>query len=222
MATSCPRIAACTMFLLYVLAMAPTRAAEPTNISADEAMQRLKDGNERFATGKAIHPRQQADRRSEVAKGQKPFAIIVGCSDSRVGPEIIFDQGLGDVFVVRTAGEVVDDVSLGSIEYAVEHFGTPLIIVLGHSRCGAVSAALSGGKAPGHVGALVEAIKPAVAKVKGQPGDPLENAVRANVLYVVKRLESAPPLLSARIKAGKLKIVGACYSFESGRVKPAE
>ena len=96
------------------------------------------DGNKRFAEGKPTHERQQANRRAEVAKGQKPFAIVVCCSDSRVGPEIVFDQGLGDIFVVRTAGNVVDDVGLGSIEYAVEHFGSQLIVVLGHSHCGAV------------------------------------------------------------------------------------
>ena len=222
MATFRRTISACTVFLLCLLALAPARAAEPSNVSAEEAMQRLKDGNERFATGKAIHPHQQVDRRIEVAKGQKPFAIIIGCSDSRVGPEIVFDQGLGDIFVIRTAGEVVDDVSLGSIEYAVEHFGIQLVVVLGHSRCGAVSAALTDGEAPGHVHAVAEAIKPAVANVKGLPGDPLENAVRANVLYIVNRLESALPILPARIKAGKLKVVGDCYSLDSGRVQPVE
>jgi carbonic anhydrase len=216
------KIAACTLFPLCVLALASAQAAEPANVAAEEALQRLKEGNARFAAGKAVHPRQQPDRRSEVAKGQKPFAIIVGCSDSRVGPELVFDQGLGDIFVIRTAGEVVDDVSLGSIEYAVEHFGTQLIVVLGHSRCGAVSAALADGEAHGHVRAVVAAIKPAVAKIKGLPGDPLENAVRATVREVVKRLESAAPVLPARIKAGKLKIVGARYGLDGGRVQPVE
>lgn len=209
---------ACVAFVLCPLILASARGAEPANVSAEEAMQRLKDGNERFAQGKATHERQQADRRAEVAKGQKPLAVIVCCSDSRVGPEIIFDQGLGDIFVVRTAGNVVDDVGLGSIEYAVEHFGTPLLVVLGHNRCGAVSAAVSGGELHGHVRAVVAAIQPAVEAVKGQPGDPVENAVRANVRAIVKRLESATPILPARIKAGKLKIVGACYNLDSGRV----
>jgi len=194
-------------------------AADAPSLTAEQAWQRLKDGNERFAQGKATHERQQADRRADVAKGQKPLAVIVCCSDSRVGPEIIFDQGLGDIFVVRTAGNVVDDVGLGSIEYAVEHFGTPLLVVLGHNRCGAVSAAVSGGKLHGHVRAVVEAIQPAVEAVKGQPGDPVENAVRANVRATVKRLESVAPILPARIKAGKLKIIGACYSLDTGRVE---
>jgi carbonic anhydrase len=207
------------VFLLCLLMLAPAWGAEPANAGADEAMQRLKDGNERFAQGKATHQHQQADRRAEVAKGQKPLAVIVCCSDSRVGPEIIFDQGLGDIFVVRTAGNVVDDVGLGSIEYAVEHFGTPLLVVLGHNRCGAVSAAVSGGEVHGHVRAVVEAIRPALETVRGRPGDPVENAVRANVRATVKRLEGAAPVLPARIKAGKLKIVGACYNLDTGRVE---
>jgi carbonic anhydrase len=222
MASSLQKITLCAAFALCLLFLPSTRAAEPANLGADEAMLRLKAGNQRFAENRATHDRQQADRRAEVAKGQKPFAIVVCCSDSRVGPEIVFDQGLGDLFVVRTAGNVVDDVGLGSIEYAVEHFGAQLVVVLGHSHCGAVSAALSGGEVHGHVRAIVEAIKPTIEKAKDQPGNPLENAVRANVRGVVKRLENAPPVLADRIKAGKLKIVGACYDLESGLVKPVE
>jgi carbonic anhydrase len=205
--------------VLCLWGLAPAWAAESNNVPADEAIQRLTDGNQRFVEGKATHDHQQAGRRVEVAKGQKPFAIIVACSDSRVGPEIVFDQGLGDIFVVRTAGNVADEVGLGSIEYAAEHFGTTLVVVLGHSRCGAVSAAVSGGEFHGHVRAIVDAIKPAVEKVKDQPGNPLENAMRANVRDVVKRLESAEPILPDRIKSGRLKIVGACYDLDSGRVK---
>lgn len=104
----------------------------------------------------------------------------------------------------------------------MEHFGTQLVVVLGHNRCGAVSAALSDGKAPGHIGAVAAAIKPAVAKTKDQPGDPVENAVRANVLSVVHRLETAPPILSVKVKAGKLQVIGACYSLDNGQVKPVE
>ncbi len=217
-----PKTTPWAAFVVCLLLVAPAWAAEPTNISADEAVQRLKDGNQRFVEGKATHDRQNADRRSEVAKGQKPFAIIVCCSDSRVSPEIVFDQGLGDLFVVRAAGEVVDDAGLGSIEYAVEHFGTQLVVVEGHSQCGAVSAALSGGEVHGHVRVVVDAIKPVIEKVKAQPGDTLENAVLANVRQIAKRLEDAPPVLADRVKAGKLKIVGACYDLESGRVKPVE
>jgi carbonic anhydrase len=195
-------------------------AAGPiTNISADEALARLKAGNERFVAGQVIHPNAGAERRAEVAKGQKPFAIVVGCSDSRVGPEVVFDQGLGDLFVVRTAGNVVDDVALGSIEYAAEHFGVPVIYVLGHTRCGAVAAAVAGGEAPGHVGSIVEKIKPAVEETKGEKGDAVDNAVRANVRNVVNQLRGAGPILSGLVKSGKLRVVGGCYDLETGRVQ---
>jgi len=197
-------------------------AAGPATVTADEALTRLKAGNERFVTGKLIHPNEGADRRTEVAKGQSPFAIIVGCSDSRVGPEVVFDQGLGDLFVIRTAGNVVDDVALGSIEYAADHLGAPLILVLGHTRCGAVSAAVAGGHAPGHVASVVEKIKPAVDETKGKPGDALENAVRANVRHVVNQLRNSAPILSGLVKSGKLRVVGACYDLDTGRVASLE
>lgn len=198
-------------------------AAGPVaNITADEALARLKAGNERFVTGQVIHPNAGADRRAEVAKGQKPYAIVVGCSDSRVGPEVVFDQGLGDLFVVRTAGNVVDDVSLGSIEYAAEHFGVPVIFVLGHTRCGAVAAAVAGGEAPGHVGSVVEKIKPAVEETKGKEGDAVDNAVRANVRNVVIQLRRAGPILSGLVKSGKLRVVGGCYDLDTGKVGMVE
>jgi len=216
------KITTCIALTVCLLLLAPAWAAETANVSSDVAMQRLKDGNQRFTEGKATHDHQSAERRAEVAKGQTPFAIVVCCSDSRVGPEIVFDQGLGDIFVVRTAGNVVDDVGLGSIEYAVEHFGTQLIVVLGHSQCGAVSATLSGGEVHGHVQAVVDAIKPAIENAKNEPGDALENAVRDNVQYSVKRLEASTPVLAERVKAGKLKIVGSVYDLESGRVKTVE
>jgi carbonic anhydrase len=195
------------------------QAADLTNVTADEALQRLKDGNQRFVEGKAAHPHQQADRRAEIAKSQHPFAIVVCCSDSRVPPEIVFDQGLGDVFVIRTAGNVVDDVGLGSVEYAVEHFGVPLVVVLGHDRCGAVRAAVAGGEAPGHVEAIVSAIRPAVEKTKAEPGDPVANAVRANVNDMVQKLCTTAPILPDRVQAGTLTVVGARYDMDDGHVE---
>jgi len=208
--------------VLVVAGIHTIYAAEPTTVTADEALARLKAGNERFVTGRFLHPNEDADRRAEVAKGQKPFAIIVGCSDSRVGPEVVFDQGLGDLFVVRTAGNVVDDIALGSIEYAVEHLGAPMILVLGHTRCGAVAAAVAGGEAHGHVGSVVEKIKPAVEETKGKAGDAVDNAVRANVRNVVNQLRGAGPILSGLVKSGKLKVVGACYDLDTGRVGMVE
>jgi carbonic anhydrase len=212
------RLVRLAALLFLTAALHASYAAEPANVTADEALARLKAGNERFVTGKLIHPNVGTDRRAEVAKGQNPFAIIVGCSDSRVGPEVVFDQGLGDIFVIRTAGNVVDDVALGSIEYAADHFGVPVILVLGHTRCGAVSAAVAGGQAPGHVASVVEKIKPAVDETKGKPGDAVDNAVRANVRHVVNQLRNATPILSALVKSGKLRVVGACYDLDTARV----
>jgi carbonic anhydrase len=150
-------------------------AADPptTSVSADDALARLKAGNERFANSKESSGKPVAARRSETAQDQHPFAIVVGCADSRTAPEIIFDQSIGDLFVIRTAGNLVDDYALGSIEYAVGNLGTRLIVVLGHERCGAVKAALGGDSAPGHVNSLVRDIQPAVIASKGKEGDAL-------------------------------------------------
>ena len=197
-------------------------AAEIATFKPEESLQRLQAGNGRFVAGTPTQTTKDAKRRAEVAQGQKPFAIIVSCSDSRVGPEVVFDQGLGDIFVVRTAGHVVDEVGLGSIEYAVEHLGSPLILVLGHERCGAVAATVAGGEAPGHIPSIVKAIKPAVAKSKGQTGDAVDNAVRAQVLEVVGQLQKAGPLLAERVKAGQLKVVGARYDLDTGRAEVIE
>ena len=195
-------------------------AHEAAGITADEALRRLELGNARFVGGQlsGTTPASIADSRRKTAQGQKPFAIIVGCSDSRVGPEVIFDQKVGDLFVVRTAGEVVDPVGLGSIEYAVAHLGSPLIVVLGHERCGAVSAAVSGAKEPGHIGTVLNAIQPAARTAKGQAGDPVENAVRAQALYVAAQLRASGPILKEAVQGGKLKIVAALYDLDSGKV----
>jgi carbonic anhydrase len=169
--------------------------APPAKVTPDQALQRLSEGNARFASGQLSHttPEYVAEARGKVAQAQRPFAMIVGCSDSRVGPELVFDQGLGDLFVVRTAGEVVDDLVLCSIEYAVEHLDSALIVVLGHERCGAVSAAVAHAQEPGHVVAVLKAIGPAVEQTKGQPGDPVENAVRAQARDVAQQLQGDPP-----------------------------
>ncbi|MEO8350614.1 MAG: carbonic anhydrase [Chthoniobacteraceae bacterium] len=197
-------------------------AAEPATpgVSGGVALRRLEQGNARFVSGrvKSISPDAVAESRREVAQGQKPFAIIVGCSDSRVGPEVIFDQKVGDIFVVRTAGEVVDPVGLGSIEYGVAHLGAGLIMVLGHERCGAVAAAVANAREPGHIGAVLKAIKPAVRQTKSQPGDPVDNAVRANALDIARRLQTTGPILKQAVESGKLRIVAARYDLDSGKV----
>ncbi len=215
------KIAQITASAFLLGALASSFAAGPSNVSPDEALKRLIQGNTRFVSGHMTHvaPGHVAEARRAVAKGQMPFAIIVGCSDSRVGPESVFDQGLGDIFVVRTAGEVVDATALGSIEYAVGHLGSSLIVVLGHERCGAVSAAVSVTKEPGHIGAVLKAIEPAVEQTKGKPGDPVENAVRAQAIDVAKQLQNAKPILAERVQSGKLKIVAARYDLDSGEVE---
>jgi len=191
-------------------------------MSGDQALQKLIRGHQRYVTGNPRRPHQTATRRAAIARSQRPIAIIFGCADSRVPLEIIFDQGLGDLFVIRLAGHVLTDAVLGSIEYAVEEFGVPLVMVLGHERCGAVSAAVAavagGGTSPGHIDTLVNAIKPAVEKVKEIPGDVVDNAVRAHVTLVVEQLRSSLPLLAPLVQAVKLKIVGARIDLDSGKI----
>lgn len=193
-------------------------ATQGSAVSGDVVQQKLIDGNKRYVDAKLSHPNQTAERRREIAKGQHPFAAIVSCADSRVPPEIIFDQGLGDLFVVRLAGNIVDDAALASLEYAVNYSGVKYIMVLGHTRCGAVEATVKGGEAPGHIGCLLKAIQPAVDKTKNQPGDPVDNAVRANVALVVQQLKSSAPILEERVKKGDLTVVGAVYDLVDGVV----
>lgn len=184
-----------------------------------DPLQLLIEGNKRYVSGNPIYPNQDEKRRKEVLSGQKPFAVIVGCSDSRVPPEIIFDQGIGDLFIIRVAGNIVDDVALGSIEYAVEHLGTELVIVLGHSKCGAVTATVKNEEAHGHIGSIVNIIKPAVEKAKTQSGDIVENAIKNNVDLAVETLKSSEPIIKKSIEEGKLRIIGAYYHIDNGIVE---
>jgi carbonic anhydrase len=188
-------------------------------MKADDAMKELVEGNKRFVSGKPKFHNTGSKRRTEVAKGQHPFAIIVGCSDSRTPPEVIFDRGLGDIFIIRTAGNVVDDVAIGSIEYAAEHLGVQLLVIMGHSKCGAVDATMKGGEAPGHIGSIVQKLKPVVDETKGKPGDAWLNCVNANVDRIVEELRESKPILHELVEEGKLKVVGATYDIESGAVK---
>ena len=191
----------------------------PVRITGDQALAKLAAGNKRFVKTGLLHPNQTAARRKAIAKGQTPFAIVLSCSDSRVPPEIAFDQGLGDLFVYRVAGNTVNNECLGSIEYAIDHFNVPLLMVLGHQRCGAVEAAVKGGEAPGHIGSVLEPLKPAVEKTRGMPGDHVENAVRANVELMVDQLKNSSPIIAEAVRNGKLKIVGARYDLRSGKVE---
>jgi carbonic anhydrase len=200
---------------------AASRDAVEVTPSADskQALEKLVQGNQRFAGGSATHPGQTVERRTELAKGQTPFAIVLTCADSRVSPELVFDQGLGDLFVIRNAGNVLDDHVLGSMEYAVDHLHVPLIVVLGHSQCGAVSATLAGGHAPGHIQSIVDAIGPAVAESQDLPGDKLDNAVRANAERNGSLVAHSGPILEEAVKAGKLRVVAARYDLATGRVE---
>jgi carbonic anhydrase len=201
------------------------RAAEvkKTELSPDQALASLKKGNERFVANPVECFEKLDERRREIALGQAPFAAVIACSDSRVPPELLFGSGLGELFVIRDAGNTVDTVGLGSIQYAVEHLGVPLIVVLGHRRCGAVQAAIAVVKEnaafPGSIGQMVEPIVPAVLKAQGGPGDLLENAVRENVRRTVNRLRTSPePILMEPLHQGRLRIVGARYDLDDGRV----
>jgi carbonic anhydrase len=187
-----------------------------TSVSADDALARLKTGNERFASSKVSSGKPVAARRAETARDQHPFAIIVGCADSRTAPEIIFDQSIGDLFVIRTAGNLVDDYALGSIEYAVGNLGTRLIVVLGHARCGAVKAALGGDSAPGHVNSLVRDIQPAITAAKGKDGDALANAIHENDAEVAAKIKKQAQLGEL---ASEVKIVEGYYNLDTGKVE---
>jgi carbonic anhydrase len=188
-------------------------------LNVRQSLKKLLDGNKRCASCKQQNPRQDAKRRKEVTKGQKPFAVIVGCSDSRIPPELIFDQGLGDLFVVRLAGNIVDALALGSIEYAVEHLGTKLVVVLGHGKCGAVTAAVQSADAPGHVGGIVKAIQPAIKRARKLQGDLIENATRVNVSLVVNKIKSSKPILAEMVDKGEIEVIGAYYNIETGAVE---
>jgi len=196
-------------------------AATPqaSKISPDEALAKLLEGNKRFVEGKATYPHLDAARKAESAKGQAPFAAVISCSDSRVPPEYVFDVGLGDIFTARTAGNIADDIVIGSIEYAVAVLGAPLLVVLGHERCGAVVATVDGHEVPGKIGQLLHAIQPAVDKVKEKGGDVVDAAVRENVKMTVAHLTETGPILADYVKAGKLKIVGMRYDLDDVKIE---
>jgi carbonic anhydrase len=188
-----------------------------TEMTPDEALAKLMEGNNRFVEQKREHPNQDNVRLTEVATGQAPFAAILSCADSRVVPEIVFDQGIGDLFVVRVAGNVAMIEGIGSEEYGVGVLGVSVLMVLGHERCGAVNAALQGGELPGVIESLIYAIKPAVTATMNQTGDPLVNATKENVKLQVERLKTSAVIANA-IEQGKLKVVGAYYDLDTGAI----
>lgn len=195
---------------------------EPVVATPDQALELLKQGNQRYCTGRTTHPNQSAARRAELVKGQKPWAVVWGCIDSRVPPEIVFDCGLGDVFVIRTAGQVMDTAALASMELAVEE-GIKLVMVLGHQDCGTVKATIAAVEKShyreGQINTLLKAVKPAVEKTRAQVGDWVDNAVRANVVMQLERIQASSETVRRAITAGKLKMVGARYSLVTGQVE---
>lgn len=193
------------------------------DLTPQRALDLLRQGNRAFLVETQSGAITGAPRRLDLARGQQPFAAYVSCSDSRVPPELLFGRGLGELFIIRNAGNTVDTVALGSIEYAVAVLGVPLVVVMGHESCGAVAAAMKvvaeNATFPGSIGRMVEPIIPAVLQARSEPGDALDNAVRANVRRVVRQLrEQTDPIMLDPQKAGRLWVVGAHYSLGTGAV----
>ncbi len=204
-------------------AAAPVREPLAAPKTPKAAMARLLSGNRRFVAGKSRHPRQTPQRVRALAAEQHPFAIVLGCADSRVSAEVVFDQGLGDLFDNRVAGNIVDDLLLGSIEYAVEHFSPPVLVVLGHERCGAVKAAIetieSGGTAPGHIGTIVDALRPILEPVMRGSGDHVEKGVTANIRAQAAALVKHSEIVRSHVKSGAMTVVGARYDLDTGKIR---
>jgi len=198
--------------------LADAHPVNPNPVSSDAALRRLLDGNKRFVQQKRQYPDESRERLRLVSKTQHPFASVLGCADSRVPAEIVFDQGLGNLFVVRVAGNVVSDLVTGSLEYSTTVLGSQLIVVLGHRRCGAVAQAIKNEPLPGKIGFVIEGIKPAIERVRLTTGDITEDAVLANIQYQVEELAKKSTILAELVSVGKLKIVGACYDLDTGKV----
>lgn len=194
-----------------------------TVVSGDEVVKALTDGNARYAADTLTFPHVNKGRRAETGKGQQPLATILSCSDSRVPPEFIFDQGIGDVFVIRVAGNVADTDEIGTVEYGVGHLKTPLLVVLGHTKCGAVTAVATGAEVHGSIPQLVDNIIPAVKKARETSPDAkvdslVSEAIKINVWQAIEDIFKRSEEVRHLVKAGSLKVVGALYDIETGRV----
>jgi carbonic anhydrase len=216
-----------TLILLLTAALAAPTAATSAGagLSTDEALRLLKEGNTRYVEGKPQHPHQDRARRAlTAAQGQHPLAAVLTCSDSRVPAEIIFDQGIGDIFVIRVAGNVAATDEVGSIEYAVDQRGAPLVVVLGHTQCGAVGAVLDDTRLPPNIANLLEPIKPAVDKAREANPQAakealLQAAITANVWQALEDMLRLSPLIREKVRDGKVQVLGALYDIDSGRVQ---
>lgn len=194
-------------------------ALADNGITPDEALQRLIEGNERFVEQKRTNPRQNMSRLLEVAKGQNPFAAVLSCADSRVPVEIIFDQGLGDIFVVRNAGNIATSEEIGSLEFGTLVLGCKVLLVIGHESCGAIKATMKGGELPGEIGSIVEHIQPAIEQYSGLQDSELmvKKATIANVNHQVTKLKESP-VITDLINQNKLKIIGSYYDLDTGKI----
>jgi carbonic anhydrase len=213
------------LMLIFLLSCTVTASATAkSDVSPEAALKMLQDGNKRFVSAAVKRPNQNAKQRVQTAvKGQKPFAAVLSCADSRVPVEVVFDRGIGDIFVIRDAGNIATQTDIGNIEFALATFGTPLVVVMGHTDCGAVVAAVQGGEAPPNIKAIVNFIAPAVATAKSanpdKSGDALVSAATtANVWQAMADMYKNSPLIREKVKDGKIKIVGAVYDIHSGKV----
>lgn len=199
-------------------------ASDITEPADKGSLDQLMEGNQRFASHHARHPHASANRMKEIATGQHPTVAVICCSDSRVPPEIIFDQGLGDMFVVRTAGNLLGGLEIGSLEYAVEHLGVKQLLVMGHRECGAVKAFIQGGDLPGHIRDIVDSLRAEQEIMQLSPNDHalLEHCIRANILHGIHQLKKESALIREKIEKGELSITAACYDIKKGTVEVIE
>jgi len=193
----------------------PAPAVAQNDMTPEAALEKMMQGNQRFIQGKRQNPNQDLARLTEVAAGQNPFAAILSCADSRVPSELVFDQGLGDLFVVRVAGNLATPEEIGSLEFGTLVLGAKVLLVMGHERCGAVDAAIKNAQVPGQIGSILDSIRPAVGRVPDNVSDRLTEVCKANVLLQIERL-NASPVLSQLVQEGKLKIAGAYYDLDTG------
>lgn len=214
------------LLLILVLGCRPKLERHQTISNPSEGLIALMEGNQRFLEDHPRHPDQTLERIRDLKKGQHPYAVIVACSDSRVPPELIFDQGLGDLFVIRNAGNIIGDYELGSVEYAVEHLHTPLVIVLGHTQCGAIGAFIEhkNDSVPNHIQKIIDYIKsePEELALNENSVDYYEKAVKANLLHGVHAIKKSGPILTEFVARSKVRIVGGLFDLETGKVTIVE
>ena len=187
-------------------------------LTGKQALGRLLEGNKRFVAGTPHHPDHITDIRRGLVNGQEPLAAVLTCADSRVPPVDVFDQGLGDLFVVRVAGNLINDHILGSIEYAVSHLHTPLVMVMGHSSCGAVTAVAQGVKLSGHIASLTPPIDTALKRAKGQEGDLVNNAAKELAMSTAKQIALSEPIIGDMVHENKVLVVASYYDLDTGEV----